>query len=68
MLLGIHKHFHTLVEKGIGLGKIQDVKPDLRKLSCVLHTVEEPLGVTRSVHIVLKQHVVLIVTRFNCCC
>ena len=66
MFLGIHKNFHTLVEKRIGLGKIQDVKPHLGKLSCVLDTVEKPLGVTRSVHIVLKQHVIFIVAHFNC--
>ena len=65
MFLWIDKNFHPLVEKRIGLWKIEDVKAHLWKLFCVLHSIKEPLSVARSVHIVLKQHVIFIVAHFN---
>jgi hypothetical protein len=68
VFFGIDKDLHTLVKEGIGLGKIENIEFNLGKFSCVLDTIEEPLGVARSVHIVLKEHVIFIVCYFNSCC
>ena len=66
LLLRVDRHFHAVVEHGVGLCIVEDVELDWNASPGVLRLKVEPLGVTERICIILHEQVVLLLPQFHC--
>lgn len=59
LFLRVYEDLHSIVEKRVWLGMVQQIKFDLLFCPGVLHPKEEPLSMSSSVDVVLQDQVIL---------
>ena len=59
------EHAHALVIERVRLGQVQNVELDFKFVTSVAHAEEEPLCVSISVDIILKNEIIFVVAHFH---
>lgn len=59
------EHTHALVIQRVRLGQVQNVELNFKFVTSVAHAEEEPLCVSISVDIILKNEIIFVVTNFH---
>ena len=63
--LGVDEYFHAIVEEGVGLGEVEDLKRDWERLRSITYSEVEPLGVAPCVDVGLQDQLVVLVIQLR---